>query len=99
MTKEDRELIFIDLCARLPYEVIIEVYQEEYHYKYDDVLDCYYLDNVKKFSIKPYLFPLSSMTDKQKEELFELCRFYIQEDWDGKKREVYAIEIGSREQQ
>jgi hypothetical protein len=73
MTKEDRELLFIDLCARLPYEVKIEVIEDN-DFKDVEVLDCYYLDRVnnKFYSIKPYLFPLLSMTEEQKKELGEM---------------------------
>lgn len=71
MTKENRELLFIDLCARLPYGVKIKVTENN---DFVDVLDCYYLDNVNNnfYSIRPYLFPLSSMTDEQEKELFDL---------------------------
>jgi hypothetical protein len=73
MTKEDKELLFIDLCARLPYGVKIEVIEDN-DFKDVEVLDCYYLDRVnnKFYSIKPYLFPLSSMTEEQKKELGEM---------------------------
>lgn len=33
------------------------------------------IDNVSK--IKPYLFPISSMTDEQKREEYEICKEYI----------------------
>ena len=39
--------------------------------------DCYY-DDVALF--KPYLFPLSSMTEGQMEELEELCSMYTPDD-------------------
>lgn len=75
MTKEDKELLFIDLCARLPYGVKVKVIE------YDDfndveVLDCYYLNRVhnKFYSIKPYLFPMSSMKDEQEKELLGIGR-------------------------
>ena len=80
MTQEDKELLLKDLCARLPYRVkvlvddngieTIEIF-EGFHVVDD------YIDNVTCFrsyticdidEIKPYLFPLSSMTEEQREE-------------------------------
>lgn len=111
MTQEDKDLLLKDLCSRLPYKVIVDYGYNAFNVhkgsyvergtKY--ILDCYLLDvfisprqNEKGEYIKPYLFPLSSMTEEQKEELFKLCEFCTQEDWEGKKSEVYAIEIASR---
>lgn len=72
MTKEDKELLFIDLCARLPYGVKIQVIESD-NFEDIEVLDNYYLHQVKNnfYTIKPYLFPLSSMTEEQKKELGE----------------------------
>lgn len=73
MKQEDKELLLKDICARLPYGVKARVYN---HWR-DDVQDeTITIENlhqlIKTFSIediKPYLFPLSSMTEEQKEEL------------------------------
>lgn len=69
MTKENKELLYVDLSARLPYSVMIEVVEDN-DFKHVEVLDCYYLDRVnnKFYSIKPYLFPLSSMTEREEKE-------------------------------
>ena len=78
MTWEKRNLLIKDLSARLPYGVKICI-NEEIHYL-DSIIydDGYYVnfvgDNKEGYSlvyneIKPYLFPLSSMTESQKEEL------------------------------
>lgn len=77
MTKENRELLFIDLCGRLPYSVMVEVVDSSIVgniNKFYDVLDCYHLNKVKKehYSIRPYLYPLSSMTEEQKNELAKM---------------------------
>lgn len=84
MTQEEKDLLLRDLCARLPYGVVIQekcVEQDETFLPnkegdrlvnidaHADLLmtnsgSWYYLDE-----IKPYLFPLSSMTEEQKEEL------------------------------
>lgn len=74
MTQEDKELIFKELCARLPYHVKCKVWLKDgtteegaldLEHNYGDVLrDAFYCDKIVK--IKPYLFPLSSMTEGEK---------------------------------
>ena len=68
----NEELLLKDLCSRLPYGVKVEIYnhwRDEYE---DETLTLEnYAELIKTFSIediKPYLFPLSSMTDEQYEE-------------------------------
>ena len=87
MTQENKELLLKDLCARLPYKVIVSYAYNAFNVrngryvkresKY--ILDCDLLDvfisprlNEKEEYIKPYLFPLSSMTEEQKEEYCSL---------------------------
>ena len=76
MKQEDKELLLKDLCARLPYRVKLQLYNGELD---NDVLNSidteeYIIVNGKDDieNIKPYLFPLSSMTEEQKEELKSL---------------------------
>lgn len=73
MTQEDKELLLQDLCARLPFKVKISVND-----KIELLQGINILDNVVEYDsflssnieeIKPYLFPLSSIT---KEQLFEI---------------------------
>lgn len=83
MTQENKELLLQDLCARLPYGVKCKVW---YNDKTLDIkstgidfytntvnLDIPGDDNAKVYvdNIKPYLFPLSSMTEEQKIECFK----------------------------
>ena len=79
MTQEDKELLLKDLCARLPYGVFCNIgldyplsLQRLSVDKLDGVLLDFYKDGkdyqVYLGEVKPYLFPLSSMTDKQKGE-------------------------------
>ena len=80
MTQEDKELIFKDLCARLPYHVKCKIWLKDgtteeglldLQHNYSDVLqDAFYYNKIK--DIKPYLFPLSSMTEEEKEEYCQL---------------------------
>jgi hypothetical protein len=83
MTEEQKNLLMRDLCARLPYGVVIQdkclVHDDSFlPNKEDDTLidiDVYsgiLMTNGGSFyevdEMKPYLFPLSSMTEEQKEE-------------------------------
>ena len=77
MTEQDKQLLFKDLCARLPYHVRVKVWLEDgdteegpmdLQHNYGDVLlDAFYYKKITK--IKPYLRPLSSMTEEEKREL------------------------------
>ena len=77
MTQEDKELLLKDLCSRLPYGVIIQI-------KDWTVLDAELkIGHINRLQIndvelKPYLFPLSSMTEEQKVIYGDLCYSIIQ---------------------
>ena len=92
MTQEDKELLFKDLCARLPYKVKCCIYNfgEDTVRIKEDVLWSVQGDNILTsksctekgeaymyHQIKPYLFPLSSMTKEQEKEwLYTLSSDY-----------------------
>lgn len=70
MTKENKELLIKDLCARLPYGLFVKsldgarvIYTLDYHP---------WIDNCK-----PYLRPLSSMTETEKIEFNEIKRYNV----------------------
>lgn len=74
MTHEQKDLLLKDLCARLPYGVKAEILNEEDERKqvvvsYGNICYVPELGNSWWKECKPYLFPLSSMTAEQKEEL------------------------------
>ena len=77
MTQEDKELLLKDLCARLQYGVkcysVITNGKPNTIGGYRKVLDDLYVEVVGKWFpisiIKPYLRPISSMTDEEKGEL------------------------------
>lgn len=77
MTQEHEDLLLKDLCARLPYGVILnccEIVSEPLtliSYK-GLVNNDYDIDEVK-----PYLFPLSSMTKEQESYLYFNTKFRI----------------------
>ena len=75
MTQEHKELLLKDLCARLPYFtkaqikneiVVLDSICDDDGYYFNFIGDDREGVNIEK--IKPYLFPLSSMTDEQVEE-------------------------------
>ena len=77
MTQEDKELLIKDLCARLPYGVKISVDD-----KVETVQGINILDTVVEYDswlssdieeVKPYLFPLSNMTEEQYKEWGDLA--------------------------
>lgn len=73
MKQEEKDLLLKDLCARLPYGVKIQVYYEEIAGSgyFDE--DVWTVDNDEPFhvndrwleNIKPYLRPMSSMTEEE----------------------------------
>lgn len=87
MTQRDKKLLLKDLCARLPYGVKVKVvllHSEEYKYTYVNAKLIYIdLDYTGVLSdngfilqqdiseLKPYLFPLSNMTEEQYKSLEE----------------------------
>ena len=84
MTKEDKQLLLKDLCARLPYGV--KLLRESWVYEWDQEMPAIevledidkdgYINNTKVYNIedvKPYLRPMSSMTEEEKKEYHNLC--------------------------
>lgn len=75
MTQEDKDLLLQDLCGRIPYGVKCEVYDRigildeissygaAVNYSNGEDTTC------RIECVKPYLFPLLSMTEEQKKEL------------------------------
>lgn len=60
-----------DLCARLPYGVKINIYDDYSGMMKDEELNVFHLDstyNIEYKKLRPYLRPMSSMTEKEKEE-------------------------------
>lgn len=82
MTQEQKDLLLKDLCSRLPYGVKCENHNHVYGkniFKVTDIRDngyiCGIINNRNYWAVfdplelKPYLFPLSSMPEKQQIEL------------------------------
>ena len=86
MTQEDKELLLRDLCSRLPYDVKCKI---EMWIGYDvctiyninsigfvEIVEDYDTNGVNIEKIKPYLFPLSSMTEEQKKEISKRYNYH-----------------------
>ena len=69
MTQEDKELLLKDLCARLPYEVILLAPNRKVTYQTDGNTSA---ELLVEEEWKPYLRSLPSMTREEKKELERL---------------------------
>ena len=82
MTQEDKELLLKDLCTRLPYGVKVLCLNDSgrkwYNLEMVDIVDneVYLTTTDKSYTnryaeietVKPYLFPISNMTEEQENE-------------------------------
>lgn len=71
MTQEEKQLLLKDLCARLPYNVLIRCTDNDTNYKCfltADILN-ELLHNIEYYDYKPYLRPLESMTEEETKEI------------------------------
>ena len=102
MTQTEKELLLRDLCARLPYSIKASYYGADEECETWDEVDGVAFDYVEigHYSlpierIKPYLFPLSSMTEEQKKYISnkwginEEFDFEIDPNWG-----EYFVELG-----
>lgn len=89
MEERLKQLLLQDLCARLPYDIICEVFDPQQEYE-EDVFNahliqidawtshCYFwgcseTDPYDIEQVKPYLRPMSSMTEEEKKEFDNFC--------------------------
>ena len=89
MTEEDKELLLRDLCGRLPYFTKVQIKNEIVILDSICDDDGYYFNfigddregvNIEK--IKPYLFPLSNMTEEQRKEFDTTLKYLPAEEID-----------------
>ena len=88
MTQEEKDLLLKDLCARLPYGVKVAYFNADLTHHSEPksliAIECINNLNYSRLEdedgnttivefVKPYLFPLSNMTDRQTEEYESLC--------------------------
>lgn len=79
MTQEQKDLLIKDICARLPYGVkvsddegnvinVVGIHKDAIIVPYAGITRTIRID-----SCRPYLFPMSSMTDEQNLEYLRTC--------------------------
>ena len=89
MTQENKQLLLADLSAKLPYGVMLNIdyydLQGDEKLKNRDVILSYgnigYCSgNTNWVSVKPYLRPISSMTEEEKHELLRFGTVSLDKD-------------------
>lgn len=96
MTQENKNLLFKDLCARIPYGVKCQ-YIDSFGDKRCDELfsvtrtEAEFTEIVPLERVRPYLRPMSSMTEEEENELTAICvrggykdtvfKSYLVDDW------------------
>ena len=78
MTNEEKQLLLIDLCAREPYHPRIQVFNQGYEGfqdgEFDTNLWLHHIDAFRfdRIEILPYLRPMGSMTEEEKDKFDKL---------------------------
>ena len=81
MTKEEKQLLLRDLCARLPYGIMFQSYHSEcgiegkgtFDFKIGDDATLSKLKHLcESGNNKPYLRPMPSMTEEERNEWMEI---------------------------
>ena len=70
MTQEEKQLLLKDICARIPYRV---KFQGEDSNVYTLDAANYFALQIEDMVFKPYLRPMSSMTEEEEEEFRNSC--------------------------
>lgn len=79
MTQEEKQLLLQELCMRLPHGVKVKYFDMEYPFGSEPVILTPYLlynrwENIQ--DVKPYLRPMSSMTEEEKKERNNIALFH-----------------------
>lgn len=93
MTQNEKDLLLKDLCSRLPYGVKGEKYTIRMDGEFVPLIDVEIiiaediitLNGCPGYMIKPYLFPISSMTEEQKQEYTYIVNCISPDDTDNWK--------------
>lgn len=77
MIQEEKSLLLKDLCVRLPYDFIVHRYSDNVDIEINDINTfSHFLEYSEDEDFKPYLRPMSSMTEREKKEIKELHFYY-----------------------
>lgn len=95
MTEEDRQLLCKDLCGRLPHGV--KYRRDSWNFEWDQEMSVVevledidkegYINYHKVYKvddIKPYLRPMSSMTEEEKKEFINYADYEVEESVNGR---------------
>lgn len=74
MTQEHKELVLKDLCARLPYGAFVQFEVDGHKAIKPLTVDFFSSTWYHTEFIKPYLRPMQSMTNVEREEYRKLCK-------------------------
>jgi len=80
MNEQDKQLLLVDLCARLPYDTIVSV--DNGKYREDTKLRTYHLADFNTWDVRPYLRPINTIT---KSEIANAIKYICDTDnvvWD-----------------
>lgn len=84
MTQEEKDLLIIDLCGRIPYGLICK------SNSYKNILfNSSHISLIESEEIKPYLRPMSSMTEEEKKEFIHYAGYEVEESVNGRHYEYY----------
>ena len=80
MTQKDKKLLLKELCARVPYRVKVRIDVSHDCFLIENITTLFWnpddeyacINDYKIDSVKPYLFPMSSMTEEQRNEFLEV---------------------------
>lgn len=112
MTQEHKKLLLKDLCGRLPYGVkcyiteandtsilaaVLEDGENTLFNFWEDDRKIVYGAQLYISEFKPYLFPLSSMTEEQKKDFIKVAGYEIREEDCGRHTETYYYDIVGHE--
>jgi len=86
MTQEEKNLVLIDLCGRLPYDMKIkDEYGDYINVNLHNANIEHLIDRVVSGLDKMVLRPTSSMTQEEEDELYKLCTLSdcnVNADWE-----------------
>jgi len=100
MTSEQKQILLKDLCARLPYHPTVKIYNDSWEgCKIGEFDNNLYYHHVEAFvcdriEIKPYLRPLSSMTEEEKIELCTIA--YAPDEMKTIEEKLYVIKTNAK---
>lgn len=95
MTQEEKQLLFSDICARLPYGVICQIDDGAAGFNDGKLVEINISEELARFDVdycwkayiddvKPYLHPMSSMTEEEKDtyDTMVMCNTsWVVDDW------------------